>query len=77
MAVTTDERREQLLTLRRKLRVTQLELASAANLNNSMLSRWEHGYLRLGADAVDRIEAFLADELESIKAIEVPKGASE
>jgi transcriptional regulator with XRE-family HTH domain len=70
MAFDNDERRIALAGLRRRLRVSGLELCTAIGVNNSILSRWEHGHLRLSADTVDLIENFLTDELMKLRSLE-------
>jgi transcriptional regulator with XRE-family HTH domain len=70
MAFENDDRRIGLVGLRRRLRVSGLELCTAVGVNNTVLSRWEHGHLRLSADTVDSIEDFLCDELAKLHSLE-------
>lgn len=47
-----------------------MELALNTGVNNVALSRWKHGYQRLGSEALDAIEDFLTDELLKLKSFE-------
>jgi transcriptional regulator with XRE-family HTH domain len=70
MAFSEDDRRKGLVNLRQRLRVSGLEVASAAKISNSRLSTWERGYTELPEGVVDLIENFLTDELAELKAFQ-------
>jgi len=74
MSFSQDERREVLTELRKKLRITQLEMAKATGIPNSTLSLWESENFSLGEERVDLVEDFLTDELAKLKRIELDRG---
>ncbi len=68
---TPEECRAALVGLRERLRLSQLDVAKACNVNRTTLCLWEHGHTTLPDETLGAITNYLADELASLKAVEV------
>jgi len=62
---TTDERRQGLVALRRKLRVAQALVEKRTKIDHSRFSKWECGYVELSELELLRVEQCLSDHLAS------------
>ena len=58
--------------LRKRLGIPQAFLARAIGMERSRLCMWERGYLDLRAEEIARVQTYLANELETVKALSVP-----
>jgi transcriptional regulator with XRE-family HTH domain len=55
-------RREAIVRIRKRLRVTQLDVSQATGVGRSILSLWENGYTGLDEATIDSIVEFLSQE---------------
>ena len=68
METGTDERRQVLVGLRKRLRMPQALVEKRTRIDHSRFSRWECGYVELSASELVKIEQCLSDHLASWRA---------
>ncbi len=68
METGTDERRQVLVALRRKLKVPQALVEKRAKIDHSRFSKWECGYVDLSEMELLKVEQCLSDHLASWRA---------
>ena len=68
MHTGTDERRQVLVALRKRLRVPQALVEKRANIDHPRFSKWENGYLELSESELAKVEQCLVNHLASERA---------
>jgi predicted transcriptional regulator len=63
---------EELRGLRKRLGIQQASLAREIGVERSRLCMWENGYLDLKPEEVARVQSYLANELDTVKALTIP-----
>ena len=64
---------EELRALRKRLGIQQAAVAQAVGIDRSRLCMWEKGFVSLKPEEISRVQSYLANELETIKALTIPQ----
>ena len=67
--------REELIQLRRRLGQRQIVVARMVGIERTRFNFWECGHIALTPEEIARVQAYLVEELEAVKALDIPTRA--